>query len=408
MSHVLRPISSFCKTGSGGTPSRSELTRYYGGTIPWIKSGELVGKTICQSEEHITDAAVTESSAKIVTPGAILVAMYGATVGRVALLGVTAATNQAVCHIVPDESICDGKYLFHCLRSKLQEFLSRRVGGAQPNISQGIIRSALVPLPPLPEQKRIAAVLDKADALREKRRQTIAKLDTLLQSVFLDMFGDPVTNPKGWQLLPLVHTAKKFCDGPFGSNLKTEHYKEVGVRVVRLQNIGVGTFLDDNKSYISEEHFRSLPNNYCSPGDVLIGTLGDPNLRACILPDFIPRALNKADCVLLKPDELIAKSEYLCWLLNMPSTLHMASSLILGQTRLRISMGRLKTLLVPLPPVELQERFAEVVNKLKAVTKQQEDSANKLNLLFNSLQQRAFKGELFTDHEARHTLHGGD
>src|SRR5215475_12026903 len=86
----------------------------------------------------------------------------------------------------------------------------------------------------------------------------------------------------------------------FGSNLKTSHYRERGVRVIRLQNIGVGKFLDEDKAYISEEHFAALPRHHCFSGDVLIGTLGDPNLRACLQPKRIKRALNKADCILLR------------------------------------------------------------------------------------------------------------
>ncbi len=251
-----------------------------------------------------------------------------------------------------------------------------------------------VPLPPKSAQKRIATILDKADALREKRRQAIAKLDELLQSVFLDMFGDPVTNPKGWGIVKLPDTAIHFCDGPFGSNLKTEHYKEFGVRVVRLKNIGVGEFVDRDKVFISKEHYNSLPRNHCFPEDILIGTLGDPNLRACILPKTISCALNKADCVLLRPNKETATAEYLCWLINNPSLLAKASGLILGQTRLRISMGRLKSLDIPLPPLSIQQQFSDTVKKIQDIKSDKLMHNDKLDNLFASLQQRAFKGDL--------------
>lgn len=195
------PISSFCSTGSGGTPSRANVGDYYDGTIPWIKSGELREDVIIDTEEKITELAIKESSAKLVPKGALLIAMYGATIGRIAELGVEGATNQAVCHIVPDEKIADKRYLFYGLRFRVPELIAQGAGGAQPNINQQIIRDTQIPLPPLPEQKRIAAILDKADSIRRKRQEAVRLTEDLLRSVFLDMFGDPVTNPKGWPVL---------------------------------------------------------------------------------------------------------------------------------------------------------------------------------------------------------------
>jgi type I restriction enzyme S subunit len=110
------------------------------------------------------------------------------------------------------------------------------------------------------------------------------------------MFGDPVANPKGWDLEVLRDIAVKFSDGPFGSNLKSSHYEPEGIRVIRLQNIGLGILLDEDKAFITEAHFEMIAKHRCLPGDVLVGTLGDPNLSDCILPEVIPTTLNKADC----------------------------------------------------------------------------------------------------------------
>lgn len=134
------------------------------------------------------------------------------------------------------------------------------------------------------------------------------------------MFGDPASNPRNWKIQSLVSISQRFSDGPFGSNLKTEHYTSSGIRVIRLQNIGIGQLIDDDKAYISESHFDSLSKYSCLPGDVVVGTLGEPNLRACILPDSIPIALNKADCVQIRTNPDSAIAEYICWLLNMPQT----------------------------------------------------------------------------------------
>src|SRR5262249_47919870 len=155
---------------------------------------------------------------------------------------------------------------------------------------------------------------------------------------------DPATNPKAWTTRTLGAVSIRFSDGPFGSNLKSEHYVEAGVRVIRLQNIGVGEFDDDDKAFISRDHFAGLQKHACLPGDILIGTLGDPNLRAVIQPEHITIALNKADCVQMRVNPEICTAEYITALLNCPSTEAMAQDKILGQTRLRISMGRLREL----------------------------------------------------------------
>lgn len=178
------------------------------------------------------------------------------------------------------------------------------------------------------------------------------------------------------------------------SLLKSSHYTALGVRVIRLQNIGVGEFLNDDEAYISKEHFSTLKKHECRPGDVLVGTLGDPNLRACIQPAWLPTALNKADGVLIRPDEQIANAAYICALLNQPSAEQMAQELIMGQTRLRISMGRLRTLKVPVPPLPQQQEFARRIAAVEKLKSAHRASLTELDALFASLQHRAFRGEL--------------
>jgi len=208
------PLDSFCRTGSGGTPSRSRKSEYYdNGTIPWVKSGELARPVVDSAAEFITESGLNGSSAKYLEPGAILIAMYGATVGQVSRLGIAAATNQAICHIYPDKDVCDSGYLFRVLQGAKDRLLARRVGGGQPNISQTIIRKLQIPLPPIGEQKRIARILDAADALRSKRRESVAQLESLLQSTFLDMFGDPVANPMEWEVKKLREISTKITSG---------------------------------------------------------------------------------------------------------------------------------------------------------------------------------------------------
>ena len=248
--------------------------------------------------------------------------------------------------------------------------------------------------PPLPEQQRIAAILERADRLRRLRRYALALSAGYLQAVFVEMFGDPVRNSKGWCRRTLRSVSQVFSEGPFGSDLKSEHYTPSGIRVIRLQNIGVGDLIDDDKAYISEAHFASLSRHRCQPGDVIIGTLGDPNLRACILPASIPVALNKADCVQMRVNAKEVNREFACWLLNLPQTLYLAAGMVHGQTRARISMGRLAELEVPIAPLALQNEFASVVHRYERLRAQQREALRQAEQLFGALLGRAFRGEL--------------
>jgi len=248
-------------------------------------------------------------------------------------------------------------------------------------------------LPALDEQRRISALLDNVDRLRHTRRYTQHLSEAFLQSVFLEMFGDPVINPKGWKKIRIRDTATRISDGPFGSDLKSSHYRDSGVRVLRLQNIGVGELIDNDRAYISREHFDSLIQHRCLPGDVIVGTMGDPNLRACVLPPSIHEALNKADCVQIRPNLACVYPEYLCCLLNLPGTLLLASGMILGQTRSRISMGRLAELILPIAPLNEQERFVTIVHRVERLRQQQAEATRQADHLFGSLLHLEFERE---------------
>ena len=224
-----------------------------------------------------------------------------------------------------------------------------------------------ISLPPLNIQESIVSELDAINQLLALKRKQLEKYDQLAQSLFYEMFGDPVENEKGWEVKKFADVYRMMSDGPFGSNLKSEHYQASGVRVIRLQNIGVGTFVDKDQAYISEEHYMTLKKYSCHPGDVVIGTMGDPNLRACKIPEDITLSINKADCVHVVPDTEIIISDYIVALINTPSFVLAKSNNVHGQTRGRISYGQIKQFCLPLPPLPFQQLFA---NRIEAIERQ--------------------------------------
>jgi type I restriction enzyme S subunit len=170
-------IGDVAQTSSGGTPSRAKR-EYYGGDIPWVKSSELKDNIICDTEEKITKEGLENSSAKIFPKGTLLIAMYGATVGKTGILGIDAATNQAICAILPNK-IFDPYFLMSYIIFRRDRLIFVSSGGAQPNISQEIIRAFKVSLPSISEQQRIAEILSIVDKKLEIEKNEKAKLERI-------------------------------------------------------------------------------------------------------------------------------------------------------------------------------------------------------------------------------------
>lgn len=174
-------LDSLAVTSSGGTPSRTGRGNY-GGEIPWVKSGELHDGVVCSTEETITPVGLASSSAKLMPAGTILVAMYGATAGAVAVLAVSAATNQAICSVRPSERLHPA-YLVSWLRSQRSVLLAARSGGAQPNLSQGTLRNLRVPIPPMQLQLAYAKQVSEVQVFRRQMKNYARELNQLFNSL---------------------------------------------------------------------------------------------------------------------------------------------------------------------------------------------------------------------------------
>ena len=284
---------------SGGTPSRSNKT-YYGGNIPWLKTGDLNDGLISDIPESITEEAVANSSAKINPAGSVLIAMYGATIGKLGILTFPATTNQACCACIEFNAITQ-LYLFYFLLSQRNGFIAKGGGGAQPNISKEIIVNTFIPLPPLSEQQRIVMEIEKWFALIDQVEQGKADLQNTIKqtkSKILDLAihgklvpQDPndepaikllkrinpdftpcdnghYTNlPKGWAICKLSDLCRIENGFAFSSN----DYKSQGIPLVRISNITHNTIDITDCVYvegITDNKFK------ISKGDLLIAMSG--------------------------------------------------------------------------------------------------------------------------------------
>ena len=176
------------ETQSGGTPKSSEKEFYENGNIPWLTSGEVGQGIVRKVDRRITQAGLDNSSAKWTPIDSVLVAMYGATAGKVGLLKIRATTNQAVCSILPAQGMIP-EFVYYAVSSKTDWMIQQAAGGAQPNISQGVVRKMRIPNPPLALQREFAAFVAKVDKLRVNVRETVAKMDMLYRSKLQEYFG---------------------------------------------------------------------------------------------------------------------------------------------------------------------------------------------------------------------------
>lgn len=385
-------LGSFCLTGSGTTPSRANAQEYYGGPFPWVKSGELREGAINATEETVTEAALRETSLKLIPAGALLVAMYGATVGRVGVLGVPATTNQAVCHVVPDPTRADNRYMFHALRSLAPYFISRGAGGAQPNISQGIVQAAPIFLPTLEEQRRIAAILDQTDILRRKRREALSAFESVRQSLFRSDFID--VDSDNWPLVEIRQLSDDMRTGPFGSQLLHSEFVEAGVAVLGIDNAVQNEFAWGERRYVTEQKYRSLTRYTVRPDDIIITIMGTCG-RCAIVPDDVPLAINTKHlcCITLDQHRALPTFVHAAFLMH-PGIRKQLGVQAKGAVMPGLNMGIIKSLKLRLPPLEIQREFHAKIGALKALEAGQRDHLAALDALFASLQHRAFRGEL--------------
>jgi len=391
MSWQQLKLAEFCKTGSGSTPSRAKATEYYGGTIPWVKSGELKEQIIVDTVETVTEKALAETAIKMVPKGALLMAMYGATVGRMAFLGKAATTNQAVCHIITDPTICEDRYLFYHLQNMIPQILDKRVGGGQPNISQQIIKSLEIPLPPLAEQTRIAAILDKADSIHHKRQKAIKLVDEFLRATFLDMFGDPVINPKGW---PLGTIRELISEAKYGTAKKasgsTGEYP-----ILRMNNITQGGKMDfTDLKYIDLEK-KEEDKYLAKKGDLLFNRTNSKELvgKTAVFESNLPMAI-AGYLIRVRANEK-STPHYISAYLNSKhgkTTLFRMCKNIIGMAN--INAQELQDIKILIPPAELQNKYTKIVEFVNRKKETLTTSLDESNFLFRALSQRAFKGEL--------------
>lgn len=393
MNNIVQ-IKDFANVTTGGTPSTKKAEYWEGGAVPWLNSGELNQDMIRFSRNYITEEGLNKSAAKLMPPDSVLIALTGATTGKVGYLTFEACANQSVTGILPSPNHFP-KYLYYYLNSIRLKIQNDAYGGAQSHISQGYVKNLKIPLPPLETQKKIAAILDKADELHQNDKKILEKYDQLAQSLFLEMFGDPLINPNGWERCKLGDLTE---DIKYGTNSKSFEFPEGNAKtVLRIPNIEFGKVNYQNLKYsvFESKEFERL---CLRRGDLLfVRTNGNPGyIGRCAMYDSDSEAVHASYLIRVRLSDInVIRPDFVAYLVNFRSF----RSRVIKEARTtagnyNINTQGLKSFKLILPPIHLQKRFTSLITKIDSQKQLTQHSIQKSEELFQSLMQRAFKGEL--------------
>ena len=369
-------LGDVCKTGAGGTPLKSVKEYHNGGTIPWLLSGEVSQGEIHGATKFITQMGLENSSAKLFPPNSVLVAMYGATAGQLGILRIEATTNQAICAILPNPKLLP-EFIYYALLSKQSELISAAVGNAQPNISQVKVKNTIIPIPPLPEQKCIVAILDEAFAGIDRAIANTEKNLVNAREVF-ESYVDGVFTQKGgdWNIsslteiaenldskrVPITKSNRKAGDVPYyGASGIVDHVE--------------GFLFDEELLLVSEDGANLLARTY--PIAFSISGKSWVNNHAHVLR-FSEMSTQK----------------FVEFYLNSISL----ESWVSGMAQPKLNQKALNSIPILVPPLAVQIQVVETMQQLQGTQAALEDLCVKklasLSNLKQSILQKAFSGEL--------------
>ena len=410
MSHATAPLSEVCSFRHGGTPSKGNAS-YWGGTIPWISPKDMKASVLTASQDTITEAGVSGSAASVVPEGSILVVARSGILAHtlpVALAGRPLAFNQDIKAIQVTSEKVLGEYVYWFIRGREHEVLTRGVkkGATVHSLQSGYLEGLDIPLVPLPEQRRIVDLLSRAENIVQMRREAEQKAKELIPALFLDMFGDPVTNPKDGEVVELrghdedrleAQSVVRLGDVAEVVSGVAKGRKLVGkvtreTPYLRVANVQAGGLDLAEMKYIpaTADEIEELAVRV---GDVLLteggdfdkvgrGALLEADIGECIHQNHVFRVRTHADRVM--PEyfaaylQTSAARQY--FLKAAKKTSNLAS----------INMTQLRNLPLPMPPLEIQRDFQKNFRACRALGMQQSEATGIADVSFQSLLARVF------------------
>jgi type I restriction enzyme S subunit len=391
-----KPLGEVCKTGSGGTPLSSRKEYYEGGTIPWLLSGEVAQGNVREAKNFITKAGLENSAAKLFPKDTVLVAMYGATAGQVGILRFEAATNQAVCGILPNDKFVP-EFLFYFLLAKKDELVAQATGNAQPNISQIKIKNTEVPVPPLAEQQRIVGLLDEAfeglataRANAEKNLQNARALfESHLQSVFTQ-------RGPGWVEKKLEDIADADCSLSYGIVQPGEEFDE-GMPIVRPTDLTTKVIRLGGLKRIDPKLAGGYKRTALQGGELLLCVRGSTGVVSIASPELVGANVTRG-IVPIRFNRSLLLPEFGFYLISGGPVQSQIREKTYGTALMQINIRDLRLITLSIPPLKEQKAIAAKLDALheetQRLTSLYERKLAALEALKKALLHQAFAGEL--------------
>ncbi|WP_444290808.1 restriction endonuclease subunit S [Holdemanella biformis] len=353
-------IGESCSVVSGGTPSRSKNEYWENGNIPWIKIGNIKSKYVNEYDELITEQGLNNSSAKLLKKGTILYTIF-ATLGEVGILDIEACTNQAIAGINITDPRITTDYLYYYLKSKKDYVNNIGRGVAQNNINLTTLKNFEIPLIDVDKQLNIVEILEKVERMICLKEKEIDDLDLLIKARFIEMFGDPIVNEKGWRTKPLLDMGQ--CKN--GMNF---HYDDKGIDINCL---GVCDFKNfsviDNTKVLPTVSLNEMPSEeYLLKDDDIVFVRSNGNKALVgrslvVYPGNVPTTFS-GFCIRYRKYDNEIIVPYLLRVLKTDSVRMKMSGR--GANIQNLNQQILGTLVIPVPPIELQEQFADFVQQV--------------------------------------------
>ena len=287
----------------------------------------------------------------------------------------------------------DQKYLWHWLTNATPFLKSKGKGATFLQVTKEDICSLEISLPPLEEQRRIASILDKADELRQKRQQAFEKLDHLLKATFIDMFGDPLSNPKGFDVAKLSEQVDLIQIGPFGTQLHQEDYIENGIPLINPSHIKNGKIIPNHKLTVSKLKYEELTQYHLRLNDVLLGRRGEMGRCAVVTQNEVGWLCGTGS-LFIRPNVANMNPFFLELLLSSDSIKKYLENVSQGQTMANLNKSIVGAIPLILPSIEIQNKFFIISEKIDKMKSEFKNAKNQANNLFESLQNKAFSGTL--------------
>lgn len=344
------------------------------------------------------DAGELASSKFAFTPQHLLYGKLRPYLAKVARPNFSGICSTDILPVKPGPRL-DRSFLAHLLlQRKMIDLANSLAAGVNlPRLSPARLAAFEIPLPSVGEQRRIAAILDQADALRTQRRTALARLQGLVNAVFRDMF---VRNTdSAWPVETIANAAMSEAGairtGPFGSQLLHSEFVDAGIAVLGIDNVATNEFRWAERRYITEAKYARLKRYTVKPGDVLITIMGTCG-RCAVVPDAVPLAINTKHLCCITVDRTKVLPQYLhSYFLRHPTARRYLEQTAKGAIMSGLNMGIIQAMPLIIPPIEIQTEFVERLGSIESLKASHRASLAHLDALFASLQDRAFRGELF-------------